>query len=102
MKSINVRRGFNRIFAVLVALWALYWLFVAPILMARQGKTHYDDDRKSCYEMYGASGTMPGVLALDECLAGSAREFKIGLYSGFGFTWDAGESWSYRRYYRHL
>ena len=46
----NLRRGANRIFIILAAAWALYCLFIYPIQMARMGTTHYEADRKFCFE----------------------------------------------------
>ena len=102
MKAVNLRRGLNRIFLLLVAGWALFCLFVAPVQMGTQARTHYERDLRSCHEIYGPAGTLPGRDALEDCLSQSEREFKAGTYSGFGFVWDDGEFWSLKGYYRHM
>jgi hypothetical protein len=84
----NLRRGFHRIFAVLVVCWCAYRLFVAPVFMAQRARVHYENEFKECYEDYGPYGRVSSDKhAVASCLAESKREFATGLYSGFGFTW---------------
>ena len=108
--KVNVRRGLNRLFIVLAAGWALYWLFIFPLVAVRQGNTHYETDLKWCYDMYGpfaASGPFakykasPDREALKNCLSDSLTEHQTGINSGFHFLWDNGEYWSFMGYYRH-
>ena len=97
----NLRRGFNRIFIVLAVGWSAYWLFVAPVFMAREASVHYDRDVKDCYEEYGPAGIFANdKQGLAICLAESHRELATGLYAGFTFPWKEGEFWSYRGYWR--
>jgi hypothetical protein len=65
--------------------------------MAGKAFTHYDGDRKSCYQIY--ANDRP---SLESCLSHSEKEFRSGLYSGFHFSWDDGEFWSFKGYYRHM
>src|SRR5580693_8546764 len=102
MTVLNLRRRFNRIFALLVVVWAAFCLLVQPVLMAGKAKTHYDNDIKWCNENYGPFGTLPDRGPLAGCLAQSEMEFKAGTYSGFGFVWEDGEFWSFKGYYRHM
>jgi hypothetical protein len=55
-----ILRRLNRIFALLIVGWAVFCLFVQPVLMAREAKGHYDRDQRSCYAAYGSAGTLMG------------------------------------------
>jgi hypothetical protein len=88
------KRRFQRLFVVLTACWILFCLFVQPILMARQGLTHYQKDVQFCYEDRERQSN------LQTCLAHAEDELRRGLYAGFGVEYDKGHSWSYGWYLR--
>ena len=103
---VSLRRGFNRLFIVLAACWAIYWLFVFPFVAAREDSQHYGRDVNSCGQMYGPAGTVSNdSKALQQCLSESEGEYATGRYShlNFGTTskWEKGDYWSYEGYYRH-
>jgi hypothetical protein len=97
MAAINLTRGFNRVFLLAVLGWAIFCLLIYPVLMAREGKAHYDGDVKYCYDMQAKFGS-----TAEPCLSQALKEFHSGTYSGFGFAWDEGEYWSFNGYYRHM
>jgi hypothetical protein len=101
MAVLNLRRGFNRIFALLFVGWAFFCLFAYPISMAREINAHYDRDFKSCYRTYGVQG-LADYGSLQICLSRADGDRRTGTYSGFGSAWDEGESWSLGGYYRHM
>ena len=84
----------RRLFIVLTAGWVFFCLFVQPILMAREGLAHYENDLRFCY----SDASSPSQI--QDCLSRARREFQTGLYAGFGVEYDQGHSWSYGWYYR--
>jgi len=92
-----MRNRLNRLFLVLFITWGAYCLFISPLQMNGRARTHYQADRSACYEMLAKYD-----LPLESCLSDFEKEFRTGLYSGFPFFWNDGESFSYRGYYRHM
>jgi hypothetical protein len=91
-----VRQRWNRLFLVAVIGWAVFCLFVQPILMAREGRIAFESDNKFCYENYSVLRTDQ----LQPCLDRAHAAFQKGLYAGFGEEYDVGRSWSYPWYFR--
>jgi hypothetical protein len=83
-----------RLFTVLTACWAFFCLFVQPILMAREGLAHYQNDLRFCYSDPSTQSE------IQDCLSRARREFQAGSYAGFGVEYDKGHSWSYSWYFR--
>jgi hypothetical protein len=98
MGGLDLRRGFNRLAALLAATWAVYWLLIVPIQAGRAIQRHYEGDIKYCWEMYG-SARQPDPNWLRDCKANSEQERQKGLYTGFGFQMEQGK-WSYLKYWR--
>ena len=92
----SVKQRFLRLFVVVAACWILFCLFVQPIILAKEGLTHYEDDARSCY----SSASANGPSELKDCLSRAERELQTGLYAGFGVQYDKGRSWSYGWYFR--
>jgi hypothetical protein len=48
--QVNVKRGFNRLFVVLTALWVVYCLFVYPIQRRQQADRVAKEEMRDCSE----------------------------------------------------
>ena len=46
----NVKRGFNRLFVVLTAIWAVYCLILYPAQQRREALKVYSDEYHNCYD----------------------------------------------------
>ena len=62
----NIKRGFNRLFIVLAAVWAAYCLFVYPQQQIKEINTHYG-------EYVAACRTNPLEAGRAACLKGAER-----------------------------
>ena len=49
----NLKRGFNRLFVVLTALWVVYCLFVYPTQQRAQAERVFKSEFHDCYDLKG-------------------------------------------------
>jgi len=86
---------FNRLCIVIFAAWAIYCLFVRPIVLARQGTEHYRSASLDCINLF------PLGPDQDKCIADEKFEFESGLMTGFDRKYETpGRGWSYAWYFR--
>ena len=85
MTNENLRRGSNRIFAVAVAGWVLFCLFVYPMAQRIKIPGHYESDRRFCYQLQTSQGD------LADCLARAEKERR-----------DTSDAWSFKNYYQSI
>jgi hypothetical protein len=95
-RATPARQRWNRLFFAAVICWAVFCLFVQPILMAREGQIHFEGDNRFCYENYSATHTE----LLQGCLDRAKDERAKGMYAGFGVEYDQGHGFSYPWYFR--
>jgi|ERR1700732_2465166 hypothetical protein len=57
----DFKRGFNRLYFVLVLIWAVYCLFVYPSRKQVEAYNEYRNEQTVCY-------ADPGPLGLEDCL----------------------------------
>ena len=48
--SVNIKRGFNRIYIVLAALWALYCVILFPLQRQAEATRKLDQDILACFD----------------------------------------------------
>jgi hypothetical protein len=75
MRSLNLKRGYNRIFAVLAVMWAIYCAAIYPLQQRVKAVRHYEHDVAFCYEFQGPQR--------EECLvrAESERQTSLELWT---------------------
>jgi hypothetical protein len=61
MNFLNFKRGFNRLFAVLTLVWALYCIFGVPLQQGGKAFDRYNDEVKNCGQL-----TIPSASCFDE------------------------------------
>lgn len=89
-----LKKRSRRLLIALTACWVFFCIFVQPVLMAREGLAHFENDVRLCYSAYSSSSE------IQDCLTRARREFQTGSYAGFGAEYDKGHSWSYSWYFR--
>jgi hypothetical protein len=93
----QARQRWNRLFFVAVICWAVFCLFVQPILMAREGVKHFESDRRAC-QSSRAEGLPEDQVRT--CLDIAVHELNIGEHTGFGTEYDPGQRFTYPWYFR--
>ena len=79
----NIKCGFNRLFAVLTMFWAIYCLFVYPVHQQKEAEKAYKSELRYCYEHE----------------LGKGQEFKDCLaHADFSYRLDM-DTWSLRAFY---
>ena len=85
--KLNIKRGFNRLFAAIIAVWIVYCLFIYPLQRQGDADFIYHDELRRCYEHKLGKGE-----EFKNCLQHAAAESNMNDWSLIAFY--KRESWT--------
>jgi preprotein translocase subunit Sec63 len=85
----NFKRGFNRLYLVLVVMWVVYCLFVYPQQKQVEAFTEWQSDQKLCYASHSSVEDENNCLRTMEDNYQNRRSMYSGreFYLGVGWIW---------------